>query len=98
MKQLLIIVPGSKNKHLPFFQCMLDKIYSRFGVELGNEDWTPELKQYIANKDLDVEVFHWSGGINEQCSLRPAAKQLAEYIKKRQQKYSTISILGKSLG
>jgi hypothetical protein len=97
MKQLLIIVPGSKNKHLPFFQCILDRIYSYFGVELGNEDWTPELKHHIESPNLDVEVFHWSGGISERYSLCPAAKQLSKFIKQRQQKYSRICILGKSL-
>jgi len=95
MKQLLIIVPGSKPKYLPGFKNLFNRIYKLVGAEITGDAWTHNLKKYFEKKNFSVDVFKWSEGVTQTFSINPAAKRLAKIIDKHQGK---VILFGKSMG
>lgn len=96
MKNLLIIIPGSKNKNVSVLQPVFNKFYSHFGVDVVGKDWAKALKR-VMDKNIDTKIFEWNGGISEKKSIIPASKKLKEYIIK-QKNYDEIILFAKSLG
>jgi len=96
MKKLLIIIPGSKTESSILPKKILNKFFSHYKVETKNNNWPYKLKKFI-DKEFDVKIFEWSGGITETFSLNPESKKLAALIEKSE-KYNKIVLIGKSLG
>lgn len=99
MKTLIIIIPGSKTKHLKLLDPFLNLFYNFFGVEKANDNWEYKFKKYLKeNTDFDVEVFSWSRGITKTFSIKPASKDLINIIKNKENKYDSMILFCKSLG
>lgn len=98
MKPLVIIIPGSKVKNPPFSSKLVTKYCSYFGIDQHGDHLFNSLKKNIQQQtNFDVEIFEWSGGITEILSIKPAARNLAQVIKKNKDR-SQIIIFAKSLG
>jgi len=97
MKPLVIIIPGVKSKDSLIFKSLFHKFCSHFGVEIGDDSWTIDLKEFFEkNTSMDVKVFKWNGGISKTFSVLPAARKLASIIDKTDHK--RIILFGKSFG
>lgn len=99
MKQLVIIIPGSKAKNFGVFNPIPNFFQNLFGVEKGNDDWANKLKTFLKNdSNLKVEIFGWNGGVSRTFSLKPASKKLVKLIKVREKQYDSIILFCKSAG
>ncbi len=98
MRKLLIIIHGRRLK-IPFkFKAFFKIFYSLFGVDASDDKWPNKLKNYIEKStEIDVKIFHWSGGILEKSSLKPAGSKLAKLVDNHKN-YSQIVLFCKSIG
>src|SRR3989338_4687009 len=97
MKSLLIIIHGRKVNLPKSFKAFWRRFYSYFGVDIGDDKWSFDLRRYIEKfNGFDVLAFNWTGGISRLFSINPSAKKLAKLIDNSP--HQKIVLFGKSLG
>ena len=98
-KRLIILVPGSRPKGIPFFSILLDSIYNLFGVKTNFDFWVELFHEYLEDdREFNIRTFFWNGGITRTFSLSRASDDLAMLLDTCSDKYDEIYLFGKSLG
>lgn len=96
-ENLVIIVPGYELAHSSFSQRLIDVGSSLLGID-NNAKWLDEFADYVRSKTkYDAEVFRWNPGLTKRSALRPAAANLAELLKSKDD-YGHVVLFSKSFG
>ncbi len=96
-KSLVVIVPGYELVQSKYPKFFVDFASKFLGVD-NNDEWSEDFAGYVrSNSNCDVEIFKWNPGLTERFSFKPAANDLADLLRKREN-YKDVTIFSKSFG